>query len=108
MEGLVYIVCCWPANVCVKTVCKCVRVCEHMKARGPNKAEIDAVLGRESFLMVADIQLQKILHWTWKRSKPRTSNWEPKNKREDKTKEQRRRGKTDKKTTEKKKKRKKK
>ena len=66
--------------MCVKTVCKCVRVCEHMKARGPNKAEIDAVLGRESFLMVADIQLQKILHWTWKRSKPRTSNWEPEKK----------------------------
>ena len=57
----------------------CKNVCAHKR---PNKAEIDAVLGGESFLMVADIQPQKILHWMWKRSKPRTSNWEPKKKKE--------------------------
>lgn len=56
-------------------------VCAHTKAWRPNKAEIDAVLGRESFLMVADIQLQKILHWMWKRSKAKARNWEKKRKR---------------------------
>ena len=60
----------------------CKNVCAHKR---PNKAEIDAVLGGESFLMVADIQPQKILHWMWKRSKPRTSNWEPKKKKRKKT-----------------------
>lgn len=71
IQGLVYIVCCWP-DLCV---------CVWVWVWRPNKAEIDAVLGRESFLMLADIQPQKISHWTWKRSKPRTSNWETKRKK---------------------------
>ena len=66
-------------------------MCESVCAqKRPNKAEIDAVLGGESFLMVADIQPQKILHWMWKRSKPRTSNWEPEKKKEEQMKERKR------------------
>lgn len=40
----------------------CAYACALVKRRGgPNKAEIDALSGRESSLIVADIQLQKIL-----------------------------------------------
>lgn len=47
------------------------RVClrAHTSSWKPNKAEIDGVLAGESFLMVADIQLQKILHWMWEKVK---------------------------------------
>lgn len=69
-------------------------LCVHIKAWRLNKAEIDAVLGRESFLMVVDIQLQKILHWGVEKVKPRNeqlgaekekrkeSKWEVKKKKD--------------------------
>lgn len=50
IERLVYIVCRWLTNVCVYT-----------EVWRPNKAETDAILGWEPFLMVVDIQLKKIL-----------------------------------------------